>query len=251
MSTDWRPELWFAVILLGAYHGLNPGMGWPLAVANGMWAKRDKALFATLFPLAGGHFFAMAAALLPFSLLLSYLDWSQSIRFAAGGLVAAFGAFKLANRRHTRVLARLGPNHLALWSFLAATAQRRRPHAGPGVSRPLRRRVPLRTFDRSGPSGDVRTDAFWDRHFGCGLGGSYDCDGARWRRDGVDRLPLGRAKSSAPSHRHRRRQLHVVDDALRLPRWPSSQAQSIDKTVTGAAALRRDAKFETGNWRTA
>ena len=65
---------------------------------------------------------------------------------------------------------------------------------------------------------------------GCGLGGSYDCDGARWRRDGVDRLPLGRAKSSAPSlaqsrgrlgrepHRHRRRQLHVVDDALRLPR---------------------------------
>ena len=122
MSTDWRPELWFAVILLGAYHGLNPGMGWPLAVANGMWAKRDKAIFATLFPLAGGHFFAMAAALLPFSLLLSYLDWSQSIRFAAGGLVAAFGAFKLANRRHPRVLARLGPNHLALWSFLAATA---------------------------------------------------------------------------------------------------------------------------------
>ena len=97
-------------------------MGWPLAVANGMWAKRDKAVFATLFPLAGGHFLAMAAALLPFSLLLSYLDWSQPIRFAAGGLVAAFGVFKLANRRHPRVLARLGPNHLALWSFLAATA---------------------------------------------------------------------------------------------------------------------------------
>jgi hypothetical protein len=122
MSMDWRPELWFAVIALGAYHGLNPGMGWPLAVANGMWAKRDKAVFATLFPLACGHFLAMAAALLPFSLLLSYLDWSQPIRFAVGGLVAAFGAFKLANRRHPRVLARLGPNHLVLWSFLAATA---------------------------------------------------------------------------------------------------------------------------------
>ena len=97
-------------------------MGWPLAVANGMWAKRDEAVFATLFPLAGGHFLAMAAALLPFSVLLSYLNWSQPIRVAAGGLVAAFGAFKLANRRHPRVLARLGPNHLALWSFLAATA---------------------------------------------------------------------------------------------------------------------------------
>jgi hypothetical protein len=116
------PDLWFAVILLGAYHGLNPEMDWPLAVANGMWAKRDKALFATLFPLAGGHFLAMAAALLPFSLLLSCLDWSEPISFAAGSLVAAFGAFKLVNRRHPRVLARLWPNHLALWSFLAATA---------------------------------------------------------------------------------------------------------------------------------
>ena len=149
MSTDWRPELWFAVILLGAYHGLNPGMGWPLAVANGMWAKRDKALFATLFPLAGGHFLATAAALLPFSLWLSYLDWSQPIRFAAGGLVAAFGAFKLANRRHPRVLARLGPKHLALWSFLAATAHGAglmlapvylglcagAPHSGPSIDR--------------------------------------------------------------------------------------------------------------------
>jgi hypothetical protein len=121
-NMDWRPELWFAVIALGAYHGLNPGMGWPLAVANGMWAKRDRAVFATLLPLAGGHFLAMAAALLPLSLLLSYLDWSQPIRFAAGGFVAAFGAFKLVNRRHPRVLPRLGPNHLAAWSFLAATA---------------------------------------------------------------------------------------------------------------------------------
>jgi hypothetical protein len=122
MSMNWRPELWLAVIALGAYHGLNPGMGWPLAVANGMWAKRDRAVFATLVPLAGGHLLAMAAALLPFSLLLSYLDWSQSIRFVAGGLVAAFGAYKLADRRHPRALARLGPRHLTLWSFLTATA---------------------------------------------------------------------------------------------------------------------------------
>jgi hypothetical protein len=119
---DWRPELWLMVIALGAYHGLNPGMGWPLAVANGMWAKRGRAVFATLLPLASGHFLAMAAALLPFSLFLTYLDWSQTIRIAAGGLVAAFGAYKLVNRRHPRVLARLGPNHVTLWSFLTATA---------------------------------------------------------------------------------------------------------------------------------
>jgi hypothetical protein len=122
MTLDWRPELWLAVIALGAYHGLSPGMGWPLAVANGMWAKKDRAVFATLLPLACGHFLAMAAALLPLSLLLAYVDWSQSVRIAAGAVVAAFGVFKLVNRRHPRALARLGPNHLVLWSFLVATA---------------------------------------------------------------------------------------------------------------------------------
>ena len=85
MSAPWRPELWLAVIALGAYHGLNPGMGWPLAVSNGMWAKREQAVFATFLPLAGGHFLAMAAALLPFALFLAYLDWSPAIRTAAGG----------------------------------------------------------------------------------------------------------------------------------------------------------------------
>src|SRR6478735_3947973 len=122
MSVALRPELWLAVIALGAYHGLSPGMGWPLAVANGMWAKEDRAVFATLLPLACGHFLAMAAALLPLSLLLAYVDWSQPVRVAAGGMVAAFGIYKLVNRRHPRVLARLGPNRLILWSFLVATS---------------------------------------------------------------------------------------------------------------------------------
>ena len=122
MSADWRPELWLTVIALGAYHGLNPGMGWPLAVSNGMWAKRDRAVFATLVPLASGHFLAMSAALLPISILLDYLDWSQEVRIVAGAAIAAFGGYKLANRRHPRALARLGPNHLTLWSFFIATA---------------------------------------------------------------------------------------------------------------------------------
>lgn len=119
---SWRPELWLAVIALGAYHGLNPGMGWPLAVSNGMWAKKEQAVFATFLPLAGGHFLAMTAALLPFALFLAYLDWSQTIRIAAGGIVLAFGVYKLVNRRHPRIAARLGPKHLTLWSFLTATA---------------------------------------------------------------------------------------------------------------------------------
>lgn len=122
MNVSFRPELWLAVIALGAYHGLNPGMGWPLAVSNGMWARKEQAVFATFLPLAGGHFLAMAAALLPFAFFLAYFDWSQTIRIAAGGAVAAFGIYKLVNRSHPRIAARLGPRHLTLWSFLTATA---------------------------------------------------------------------------------------------------------------------------------
>ena len=122
MSAGWRPELWLMVIALGAYHGLNPGMGWPLAVANGALAKRDQAVFATLVPLAGGHFLAMATALLPFALFFAYLDWSETIRIFAGGLIIAYGVFKLVDPRHPRALARLDPTRLTLWSFLIATA---------------------------------------------------------------------------------------------------------------------------------
>ena len=122
MNAAWRPELWLMVIALGAYHGLNPGMGWPLAAANGMSAKNDRAVFETLVPLAGGHMLAMAAALLPFTLVFAYLDWSATIRMFAGALVAAYGVVKLLHRRHPRVLARVGPKSLLLWSFLVATA---------------------------------------------------------------------------------------------------------------------------------
>ena len=122
MSAGWRPELWLMVIALGAYHGLNPGMGWPLAVANGALAKRDQAVFATLVPLAGGHFLAMATALLPFALFFAYLDWSETIRIFAGGLIIAYGVLKLVDPRHPRALARLDPKRLTLWSFLIATA---------------------------------------------------------------------------------------------------------------------------------
>ena len=122
MSAGWRPELWLIVVALGAYHGLNPGMGWPLAVANGAMAKRDQAVFETLVPLSGGHFLAMAAALLPFTLFLAYLDWNETIRLFAGGLIVSYGVFKLVDPRHPRALARLGPRRLTLWSFLIATA---------------------------------------------------------------------------------------------------------------------------------
>ncbi len=114
--------LWLTIVAIGAYHGLNPAMGWPIAVANGMTARRDGAVMATLLPLGGGHFMAMAIVLVPFAWLTWYVEWGRTIRLGAGALVLLFGIFKLIERRHPRALARIRPTQLAWWSFLMATA---------------------------------------------------------------------------------------------------------------------------------
>jgi hypothetical protein len=114
--------LWLTIIAIGVYHGLNPAMGWPIAVANGMTVRRARAVFATLLPLGGGHFMAMAVALVPFAWLSWYVEWGRAIRLGAGALVVLFGIVKLIERRHPRALARIRPTQLAWWSFVMATA---------------------------------------------------------------------------------------------------------------------------------
>lgn len=114
--------LWATVVALGIYHGLNPAMGWPLAVANGLSERRDRAVVATLLPLGAGHLLAMALVLLPFALLAQLVEWNVALRSAAGLLVIGFGIWRLVDRRHPRFLARVPPTRLAWWSFLMATA---------------------------------------------------------------------------------------------------------------------------------
>ena len=114
--------LWWAVIFSGLYHGINPGMGWPLAVSAALMERKHSALLRSLAMLAFGHFLAMVAILLPFSLMLFLVQWEAEIRIGAGLLVIAMGTYLLINRRHPRFLARVHPARLALWSFLAAMA---------------------------------------------------------------------------------------------------------------------------------
>lgn len=114
--------LWAAVVALGVYHGANPAMGWPLAVASGLTEGRPRALFTTWLALGAGHLAAMAIALLPFAWLVGYLSWRRELQLGAATLLMVFGAYRLVQRRHPRSLARIRPTRLAWWSLLVATA---------------------------------------------------------------------------------------------------------------------------------
>ncbi len=121
-SGEWTTVgLWLAVTGSGIYHGINPGMGWPLAVSAGLMGKGRRDLLAALGPLAAGHFLAMAGILLPFAAMAALVTWQREIRVGAGLLVIAVGIYLLINRRHPRFLTRIRPTQLVLWSFAVAT----------------------------------------------------------------------------------------------------------------------------------
>ena len=97
-------------------------MGWPLAVSAGLMERTPRALFAALGPLTAGHLLAMLLILLPFSLLISLVEWRMQIQIGASLLLVGFGIYRWASRRHPRALARIKPAQLGLWSFAVAMA---------------------------------------------------------------------------------------------------------------------------------
>jgi hypothetical protein len=108
--------------LLGAYHGVNPGMGWLFAVALGLQEQSGRAVLRALLPIAIGHAAAigLTVGLLAAgraSVPLSALAWITA------ALLVGFGLFKLIRPRHPRwVGMRVGAKDLVVWSFLMATA---------------------------------------------------------------------------------------------------------------------------------
>ena len=88
-----------ALFLLGAYHGINPGMGWLFAVALGLQENSSRAVVRALLPIACGHAIAIgaliaAARLLQLVVPLSYL------RIAVAAALLALGVYRLIRSRH-------------------------------------------------------------------------------------------------------------------------------------------------------
>src|SRR5215207_8844063 len=114
---------WISLAFLGAFHGLNPGMGWLFAVALGLQERRLRAVVVALGPIALGHALAIGLAALAVGALGLVIP--QRVLLALGGAVLlGFAAYKVVTRfRHPRwVGMRVTPRQLVFWSFLMASA---------------------------------------------------------------------------------------------------------------------------------
>jgi hypothetical protein len=113
--------LWL-MLLLGAYHGLNPGMGWLFAVALGMQEQKGSAVARSLIPIVIGHAFAIGSVVL-ISAFLGMTLPLMVIRYVVTALLVGLGVYCLVRHRHPRwVRMQVGFRDLTVWSFLMASA---------------------------------------------------------------------------------------------------------------------------------
>jgi hypothetical protein len=113
---------WLALIALGAYHGLNPAMGWLFAVSLGLQEGRREAVVKAFWPIALGH--AAAVTLVVAAVLaLQVVIPLEVLKYVGAAALISFGLYKLIRRKHPRwVGMRVGFKDLTLWSFIMASA---------------------------------------------------------------------------------------------------------------------------------
>lgn len=111
------------VAAFGAYHGLNPGMGWLFALSLGLQRRSERAIALALIPIALGHA-ASVAVVAGVVLALGTLVPPHGLEIASACVLLAFGAYKLRTYyRHPRwVGMQVSMLDLVWWSFLMATA---------------------------------------------------------------------------------------------------------------------------------
>jgi len=118
--SDWW--FWLTLLGLGAYHGINPAMGWLFAVALGMQEKSRRAVMAAILPIALGHALAIGVVVSLLWLAQKNLPM-QVIRYGAAAIIFGFGCYRLVRSRHPKwVGMRVGFRDLTLWSFIMASA---------------------------------------------------------------------------------------------------------------------------------
>jgi hypothetical protein len=117
--TTWP---WLALILLGAWHGLNPGMGWLFSVALGLQQRSRTAVFVALVPIALGHALAIGLVVLLVYIVGTVIPW-RWLQFGGAAALLVIAIWKLWRSRHpTWVGMRVNFWDLTTWSWLMASA---------------------------------------------------------------------------------------------------------------------------------
>jgi hypothetical protein len=119
MTHKWP---WVAMALLGAYHGLNPAMGWLFALALGLQEKRRSAVIGALLPIVLGHAAAIAVAILLLTFVQHFLPMNL-LKWTVASVLFTLGVYRLFRANHPRGAGmRVGGKDLFVWSFLMASA---------------------------------------------------------------------------------------------------------------------------------
>lgn len=118
MSAAWP---WIAFAGLGAFHGLNPAMGWLFAVARGLQSRTRAAVLKAMLPIAAGHALSIAAVVAAVGLLSAFVDRTW-LRVGAAAVLIGFGLYRLLARHRGRAGMQVGAGELLAWSFVMATA---------------------------------------------------------------------------------------------------------------------------------
>lgn len=117
-----REWAWIGLFALGAFHGINPGMGWLFAVARGLQEGRRREVWRAMLPLAAGHALAIAVVLVA-AAVLGIVIPARVLRWPVALLLLGLGGYRFFRHRHPRWSAmRVSLAELTWWSFLMATA---------------------------------------------------------------------------------------------------------------------------------
>lgn len=113
---------WQAMVFLGAYHGINPGMGWLFAVALGMQRASARGVWGALPPIALGHAAAVAVVLIVVGLAQVVVPM-DTLKVLVASMLTMLGLYRLWRHRHPRFGGmQVGFRDLTVWSFLMASA---------------------------------------------------------------------------------------------------------------------------------
>jgi hypothetical protein len=119
MNHNWP---WVALALLGAYHGLNPTMGWLFALSLGLQERRRSAVIGALLPIALGHAAAITMAILALRFVQHFLP-INILKWGVALFLFSLGIYRLFRASHPRGAGmRVGGRDLFVWSFLMASA---------------------------------------------------------------------------------------------------------------------------------